>query len=898
MGRENVPLQIFNRGIISRLALARTDIKRTAMSAEQQTNWMPRVLGSMMLRPGQQYLGSTKGDKRSYTVPFIFSRTDYAHLEMTDFYMRVKVDDAVISRVAVSTAVTSGDFSSATGWTDADESGATSTITGGKLELVGTKFNAAIRKQEVTVAGGDVGKEHALRIVIDRGPVTLRVGSTDGADDYILETNLGTGTHSLAFTPVGNFWIRFSGLAQAKKIVDSCTVEAAGVLEIPAPWAEADLRLIRYDQSADVVYLYCKGYQQRKVERRSTRSWSIVLYEPTDGPFRVINLTTTRLTPSAITGDITLTASRAFFKSSNVGSLFKMTSLGQFVELHATGDDQWSNPIKVVGIGGSRGFNVIIAGVWTGTVKMQRSVGEVGAWTDVATYAFTANTTFFYTDSLDNQTIYYRIGIDTGDYGSGTADLTLSYSNGGLTGIVKITGYTNETTVSAAVLTDLGGTSGTTDWSEGEWSDRRGYPSGVAFHEGRLYSGGKSKIIASISDSYEGYDEDTEGDSAPINRTIGSGPVDNINWMISLSRLLIGTDGAEWSLRSSALDEPVTALNFNLKNPSTQGSAAVAALKLDDTGIFVQQSGTKLFRLANNSAQVSYGYGDYASSDLSELTPELCESGILRLAVQRQPDTRIHCLLGNGKVAILISQPAEEVLCWVMYETDGLVEDIYVLPGIIEDSVYYQIARTIDGVTKRYWEKWALENECQGGELNLQADSFVVYDDVPTTTITGLDHLEGKQVVIWADGKDMAGNSQTTPVLYTVTGGQVTLAVAVSKAVIGLKYEAFYKSVKLAYAATEGTALTVRKKIDKLGLILSNTHYQGLKFGNSLETLDPLPLVEEEQVTPDDTVWDDYDTDDIPFNGQSDSDARLFMYAAAPRPCTVLAAIAGITTHG
>jgi len=34
------------------------------------------------------------------------------------------------------------------------------------------------------------------------------------------------------------------------------------------------------------VYVACDTLQQRKIERRGARSWSIVLYEPEDGPFR------------------------------------------------------------------------------------------------------------------------------------------------------------------------------------------------------------------------------------------------------------------------------------------------------------------------------------------------------------------------------------------------------------------------------------------------------------------------------------------------------------------------------------------------------------------------------------------------------------------------------------
>src|SRR5690606_39871563 len=55
--------------------------------------------------------------------------------------------------------------------------------------LLGTGTNAAIRDQEITVT--ETGTEHALRIVVARGPVILRVGSTSGGDDYITETTLG-----------------------------------------------------------------------------------------------------------------------------------------------------------------------------------------------------------------------------------------------------------------------------------------------------------------------------------------------------------------------------------------------------------------------------------------------------------------------------------------------------------------------------------------------------------------------------------------------------------------------------------------------------------------------------------------------------------------------------------
>ena len=345
MGVANVALVSFNRGLVSRLALARIDIARIALSSEIQKNWMPRVLGSMMLRPGLGYIVNTKNNLLSKNIKFEFSTTDTAILQFTDLVMRVIVDDALVSRVAVSSAITNGTFDTdLSGWTDADESGGVSVwATGGYMSLTGSGFNAAIRRQQVTVGAGDLNKQHALRIVVTRGPVLIRVGSASGGDQYVTETTLATGTHSLAFTPTGDIYIQLFNRALTASLVDSVAVESSGTLELPTPWPEASLSFIRYDQSGDVVFVACSGYQQRRIERRSNNSWSIVEYAPPDGPFRADNITPISLTPSALSGDITLTASAALFKSTNVGSLFRIASIGQKVEAAISGDNQFTS---------------------------------------------------------------------------------------------------------------------------------------------------------------------------------------------------------------------------------------------------------------------------------------------------------------------------------------------------------------------------------------------------------------------------------------------------------------------------------------------------------------------------------------------------------------------------
>lgn len=903
MPQERKALLAFNRGILSTYGIARIDLNRTALSAEEMTNWVPRVLGSMALRPGWQYIGATYGNAVAKTISFIFATDDTAQLELTDSILRVRIDDELVTRESVSAAVTNGDFDTdLTGWTDNDESGAASTwATGGYLSLVGTGTNSAILDQQVTVT--ETGTEHALRIVIQRGPVTLKVGSSSGTDDYVRETSLGTGTHSLAFTPTGNFYIRLSNVRIPASLVDSVNVESAGVMTLPTPWDEDSLQYIRTSQSGDIVYVACDGFQQRKIERRSETSWSIVLYEPEAGPFLTANITAITLTPSAITGDITLTASKALFRSSHVGALFRMASTGQLVTASLTGEDQFTDPIRVTGVELQRVFSVSVTGTFTATVTLQYSVAEPGSWVDVKDYTTASSES--YDDTFDNQIIYYRIGIKAGDYTSGTATAQLSFASGSITGIVRITAYSSSTSVSARVLTALGNTTGVSDWSEGAWSDYRGWPSAVALREGRLDWFGKDKAWCSVSDDFENFDDDTEGDSGPISRSIGEGPVDRIHWALPLKRLMIGTGGAELSVRSSALDEPLTPTNFNIKVVSTQGSkSGVVAAQIDNSGVYVQKSGQKLMELGwDTDAQ------DYKSDDLSLVVPDLNSAGIVHVAVQRQPDTRIHCVRSDGTVGMVVFDRAENVICWLEIETDGYVEDVSVLPGTGEDQVYYVVRRTINGSTVRYVEKWAKETECDGRPVAYLADAHYRYSSSLTTTISGLDHLEGEEVVVWGWNTvtpftDQYGNAIGRDFgTFTVSGGEISgLSASVNRACVGLAYSARFKSMKQAFAAALGTPLGQKQRINQAVLLLKNTHCQGIQVGGDFDNLDDIPLADVPQSAPDapdtDHVFDSYDQDLTGFNDAWSTDSRVCMTAASPRPATVLACVISLTTHG
>lgn len=877
MGINKDHILTFNRGVISALARYRADVKRVGMSAVKQMNFIPRAMGSMSLRPGLKFIGATAtADGVVKHIPFIFSNTDTALIEITGEKVRFRVDEQIVVRPAVTTTIVNGNFDvDLTGWTDADQGSATSVWgTGGVMLLTGTGSDGAVRYQEVGVSGANIGVEHALRIEIDYGTIGLRVGSTVDADDYVTETYLGQGKHSIALTPTGNFFVVLFNRSLDTAVVNNCVIEGAGDLNfLTGLLASETLDDIRYAQSGDIIFL-ARGVTRppMKIERRGDRSWSLTNYVSDTGPFLPPNLTPVTLVPNGLNGAIQITASQNLFKPTNVGSLYSITSTGQIIQSSLNALDAVSASIKVTGILAARRFAIVISGTWTGTIQLQQSLVEEGNWVDVAGESWAANTTDTYLDGLDNQIAFYRLKMTV--FSSGPADVELSIATGSMTGIARMTSYIDEKNMLAIVLEPFGGLVPSANWSEGAWSDRRGHPSAVSFHQGRLYWAGKDKIWGSIVDDFHNFDPDHIGDAGPIDRSIGTGPVDSINWLVSLRILAMGAQGGEYTCRSTSFEEPITPTNFNLREEGTHGSSAVEPVKIDNSAVFMDRTGARVIQL---DAQLD----GLTASELSVLSPELCLPSIKRIAVQRRPDTRIHFVRCDGTVVLLVYDKAEQVNCFVTVETKGLVEDVVVLPGTPEDAVYYTVARVVNGVVVRYLERWATTLEARGGQVNKMADSFLEYNGPPTTVGTGLDHLEGCSVIVWGNGKDLG--------TYTVTGGSITISEPVTYAVAGLPYHAEYISGELEYLTAGADSLDTKSRIYEVGLILQHVHKQGILFGSDWDHLDNLPLIENE-ATVTDTIWSTYHQDPVMLNGDFTQGTRLYLKAVAPRPCTVSAA--------
>jgi hypothetical protein len=238
----------------------------------------------------------------------------------------------------------------------------------------------------------------------------------------------------------------------------------------------------------------------------------------------------------------------------------------------------------------------------------------------------------------------------------------------------------------------------------------------------------------------------------------------------------------------------------------------------------------------------------------------------------------------------LTYEPDDEVVAWSTVTTTGEFKAVGVLPGEDEDEVYFAIERINTGATVMCVERMAKHSECIGETLSKNMDSHIVYSGAPTTSITGLDHLEGLDVVVWGDGVPYPGP-------FTVAGGAITLATAVSDAVIGLPYDGRFKSSKLAHGAATGSAVGKQKRVDHVALLMANVGWAGIRVGQDFSTMTALPAtLGSGRPLGATEVLEAYDYGGAPFNGGWDPDARVCFKVSSPYPATFQGVVIGMQT--
>jgi hypothetical protein len=208
---------------------------------------------------------------------------------------------------------------------------------------------------------------------------------------------------------------------------------------------------------------------------------------------------------------------------------------------------------------------------------------------------------------------------------------------------------------------------------------------------------------------------------------------------------------------------------------------------VDNILLFAGSRGGRLYQMGYSTEA-----NGYLPVDVCERATHLFDGQtIVQLAAQRSPIPVVWAVRGDGKLLGITYVPQQQVYAWHQHDTDGTIETVSVGSEGGEDRVYIGVKRTINGATVRYVERLASMTPT-AWEDSWHVDCGLRYEGSPVTVVTGLDHLEGKTVSVFADGL-----VQTQKV---VASGQITLDTEASKVLVGLPVNYELQMLPAAFA--------------------------------------------------------------------------------------------------
>lgn len=314
------------------------------------------------------------------------------------------------------------------------------------------------------------------------------------------------------------------------------------------------------------------------------------------------------------------------------------------------------------------------------------------------------------------------------------------------------------------------------------WSIINGWPETVTFIQQRLAFGGSTLDRQTIWMTRAG-DFSSFAISSPlvdadaVTFTLDSGTQNKILWMQTVKKLHVGTVGDEWVVGGNG-QTTITTSGVLSENPTNQGSQRTRPLRIGLATMFLERHGRVI-----NEFLFDYNYDSNKAVDMTILAPHLTDDfSYTRWAYQKTPSSIVWCVRSDGALNGLTYQKQHNVIAWHPHDTQGAFKDVCSIPGVDrEDDLWTVVMRVVEGVDMYYLEKMATQFKGTAAIEGNFLDSFLRYEGASTDTISGLDHLEGLEVYILADGAVHPPR--------TVVGGSITLLYESTNVLVGLYFE-------------------------------------------------------------------------------------------------------------
>jgi hypothetical protein len=549
-------------------------------------------------------------------------------------------------------------------------------------------------------------------------------------------------------------------------------------------------------QHSDVLYIFSENHPIMTLKRYANTDWRIEELELKDGPFMAMNTSDIIISASNVEGEITIEADGDVFCDTDIGRLLRLRNYDDDTEVWVAGKRFEVNDMCV----SDNKFYKALNGAEAGSVKPVHGVG---------------------------------IKSDGG--------IRWKFIHDGI-GIVKIKEFVDKKNVKAEVLKRLPDTikDGTIYWELGLLHNGTKRPKSGAFFRNRFCFLVNTDTGPNVCMSYIGdYNNFSDLDVGEVTaETAITVPVLNTEfndgkWLYAGKSLFVGTGSSEFYIDVMTTSSAMASDNVKISQISNIGSKAIMPVSIGSHVFFVDRYGLSLRDL-----MYDYYSEGYNQIDISILGKHLFTSRIVGISYQEVPDKILWCLVGDGNLVAMTFSQDQEVAAFSRHDFSGKVESIAVIPNLEDcrDEVWIAVNRIINFRNIRTIEKiehgipqifpdsiYANNNLKEQNELQkeyvkyhaLYLDGFVLFerklgDDA--TEITGLNHLEGKTVGVFADGG----------VVYnqTVIGGKISIDKNMTRVIVGLPIVSQYIPQSVFIDNQYGSGLGQRQRINHVMLML------------------------------------------------------------------------------
>lgn len=702
-------------------------------------------------------------------------------------------------------------------------------------------------------AGGEITPELAGRLDLTkyqtglslcRNFITLPHGPAARRPGFEFVRAAGDSTHAVRLIPftfsvsqtavieLGHQYVRFH--LNGGTLIDPGT----GLpYQIASPYQSADLFDIHFSQSADVVTLAHPAYALRELRRLTATTWELVTVSfappsatPTITAAATVanssNLTTQYYVATAVKDD-GVTESLA---SARVSATNNLTLAGNYNTITLTGVDGYQRYNVYKLRGGVYGYIGQIAPRGISPKTITSAVGYDSTFVSYKRVRVTTSTAhgFLTGDKVVIAGTTYFDGLYAVTVESTTV---FTYAKKSFVGASANTGTASIPDLQLVDDNVLADTTQSPPENIIALNANPGdYPAAAIYHEQRRWFAGTDDKPQVLWGTRTGTDSNLTS-SIPMREAdamelrVAASQYNRIRHLVALSDLLALTAGGEFRVFADGAPA-ITPTSVSIKPQGYAGASNVQPVVTTGSVLYVQAQGSRIRELA-----YSWEANAYRTTDATIMAPHRFNGRTVKdLAYARAPDSLLWAVRDDGVLLGMTYVPDQQVYGWHAHDTDGAFESVCVVPEGNEDVLYAVVRRTIGASTLRYVERLRTRI------LTDQADAFFVdsgltYSGAPVTTLSGLGHLEGKEVSILADGAVHPPR--------TVTSGSVTLERAASKVHVGLPITADLRTLPLVMEGSQAAGQGTMKNVTRVHLRVTQSSI--VKAGPAFDRLREYP---------------------------------------------------------